>query len=198
MEKKVLARNTAKLPAEGRGKAGQRRGQRAGGQEGQDGEGRGAGAEAGSRVPFASHSAPAERLLLKTQPPDIGLQESSPRSGVPACSVLMRRCVIFELARGLSTVTRQKGCVWLNKCADSAFHFLVALREDLGPQPEPLRAAGCFAKKETPACRPRTEWPVEALFSALVNFTPRPWMARFSLPSSSFLPFKPSVSGCSD
>lgn len=37
------------------------------------------------------------------------------------------------------------------------------------------------------------EWPEEALFSALVNFTLRPWTARLSLPSSSFLPFKPSV-----
>ena len=54
LEKKVLARNTAKPPAEGRGKAGQRRGQRAGGQEGQDGEGRGAGAEAGNSVRFTS------------------------------------------------------------------------------------------------------------------------------------------------
>ena len=46
-EKKVLARNTAKPATEGRGKAAQRRGQRVGAQEGQDGEGRGWGVGGG-------------------------------------------------------------------------------------------------------------------------------------------------------
>lgn len=82
-KKKLLARNTAKPP----------RGDREGGPA-EDTEGEGEGVAGNSlwfsSPPSRSHSALVEQLLLKTQLPDIRLQKSSPRSGVPACSVLMR------------------------------------------------------------------------------------------------------------
>lgn len=73
-KKKVLAKTLQSRP-ERTGKAGQRRRQR--------GKVRGwrGNSVPFSSPPFRSHSDPAERLLLKTQPPDIGLRESSPVVG---------------------------------------------------------------------------------------------------------------------